>query len=330
MNHDSFRIALSSHGELRERLTYSETFLKNVQLKTQDVLQSDWNHVAVFAAGSLGRLETGRSSDLDVFFLAKGKNSNAQPNGRYQFSRLEEIQLFAKLIDVNAQLNLPSFSGDGRYLKVHELDRIISSTGDANDDSENLFTTRMLLLLESKSVWNDQLRHEAVTRVLAYYFKDGKGKRDFRPLFLLNDILRYWRTLCLNYERDRVISTKWWKTNLNLKFSRKLTVFSTVLLILTKATKTQQDFEEAADKVPLERLAMALDVLGDQHLLPKFQQFLDDYESFLAAKSFAELDTPGASAKQDFRDKADRFGLFLTDLVLSPKIDDGLRRYLLV
>lgn len=325
-----FMAQLRGHEALASRLAYSKEFLDKVRLTTNDVLKHEWSDVAIFAAGSLGRFETGRSSDLDVFMLARrrGESSVNTP----PITHLDEIRLFAMLIDINRQLNLPEFSGDGRYLKVHALDRIISSTGDAHDDSENLFTTRLLLLLESKALWNEELRQEAVREVLGNYFKDGKGKRDFRPLFLLNDILRYWRTLCLNYERDRVRSPKWWKTNLNLKFSRKLTVFSSVLLILTKAAQTQEDFETVADMVPLERLALALDTLGSDEYEERFREFLDDYESFLAAKSFAELEAPQPEQdkKDEFRMKADRFGAFIYDVVMNPKIDSYLRRFVLI
>lgn len=328
MNEGAFTRALKTHPELSDRFDYSSKFLSKAQTATAALLNTEWPNVAIFAAGSLGRLETGRSSDLDVFFLAKPADTpldEARP-----ISRLQEISLFAKLIEINAKLDLPKFSGDGRYLKVHDLRRVISSTGDAHDDSENLFTTRLLLLLESKPLWNADLRREAILNVLQYYFKDGKGKKDFRPLFLLNDVLRYWRTLCLNYERDRVISPKWWKTNLNLKFSRKLTVFSTVLIILTKAAVDEESFIAMAEKVPLERLAIALDTLDDPSLLPKFLVFLNDYESFLAAKSFAELDQPNEERKKEFRKKADDFGEFLNTLLMNDRIDATLRRYVLV
>lgn len=328
MQEGIFTEALKDHQKLTDRFNYSKNFLIKAKSATADLLGEEWPNVAIFAAGSLGRLETGRSSDLDVFFLAKPTNS--QSDALRPVSRLEEISLFAKLIEINTQLALPKFSGDGRYLKVHDLNRVISSTGDAHDDSENLFTTRLLLLLESKSLWNDELRKEAISRVLAYYFKDGKGKKDFRPLFFLNDVLRYWRTLCLNYERDRVTSSKWWKTNLNLKFSRKLTVFSTVLIILTKAAVDETSFIAMTDKVPLERLAYALDTLGDHSLLEKFVVFLNDYESFLAAKSHDELQQPTEQSKQEFRSKAENFGEFLNSVLMNEKIDSTLRRYVLV
>lgn len=325
---NEFTKQLRDHHALSDRLNHSKQFLARIQETAATELQGQWNHVAVFAAGSLGRFEAGRQSDLDIFVLAKNQESNNKKTSA--ITHLDEIKLFAKLIDINSKLGLPEFSGDGRYLKAHSLERIISSTGDAHDDIENLFTTRMLLLLESQAIWNQELRHQAIKEVLSYYFKDGKGKLDFRPLFLLNDVLRYWRTLCLNYERDRVKSEKWWKTNLNLKFSRKLTIFSTILLILTEEARSIDDFIRISELVPLERLALALDKLADTTLNPKFGKFLDDYESFLAAKSFNEVLSQTSQQKSDFKQKADAFGNLIYEAIMSEKIDSRLRRFALI
>ena len=82
--------------------------------------------------------------------------------------------------------------------------------------------------------------------------------------------------------------------------------------------------------VPLERLALAFDTLGDDSLQSRFAEFLDDYESFLAAKSFAELNEPNPDTKEEFRTKADRFGGLLYDAVMNEKIDPYLRRFVLI
>lgn len=325
---NSFSKELQEHGPLSERFAHSKSFLEEIKKTALEDLGIEWNDVAIFAAGSLGRFEAGRQSDLDVFVLAKHRGSiNSNPN---PISHLDEIRLFSKLIGINSKLKLPEFSGDGRYLKAHSVERVISSTGDANDDIENLFTTRMLLLLESQAIWNDKLRGEAIKSVLENYFKDGKGKNNFQPLFLLNDILRYWRTLCLNYERDRVTSKKWWKTNLNLKFSRKLTIFSTVLLIVTEEAQTIEDFIRIADLVPLQRLALAFDKLSDDSLLERFIKFLNDYESFLAAKSFNEVLSQTEDKRIEFKSKADSFGMLIYDAFMSPNIAPRFRRFAII
>ncbi len=143
--------------------------------------------------------------------------------------------MLATAIDINRELKYESFSNDGEYLKIHSLDYMLETLGAPQDDSENLFTTRMLLLLESRCVFNEPVYDNAISTILDHYFRDNRGKASFRPLFVLNDILRYWRTLCLNYELTRDDPDKpWRKKNINLKFSRMLTIFGTVLPLIAK------------------------------------------------------------------------------------------------
>lgn len=318
---------LANHENIQNRIQNSKDFLSEVREAFGNLPGGKRAEVCVFAAGSLGRFETGRISDLDVFMLSD--RNGKQPDER-SLSKLEEIELFADLIRLNENLQLPPFSGDGRFLKVHELDDLIKATGDSRDDSENLFTARLLLLLESQALSNEPLYEQALQRVLENYFRDGKGRRDFQPLFLLNDILRYWRTLCLNYERDRSLAKPWWKKNLNLKFPRKLTVFSTVLPILSKQVKSAADFSDLAKKVPLERLAYALDEINDHSLEQQFARAISDYESFLAAKSYAELETKNTDKLDEFRMKADNFGNFIYQALHSEKLDRELIKYIAI
>ena len=79
---------------------------------------------------------------------------------------------------------------------------------------------------------------------MKFYFADFERNRDtFRPTFLLNDILRFWRTLTLNYEHKRAEKRRaaergeaedGWEVksatkNLKLGFSRLNTCFSLVV-----------------------------------------------------------------------------------------------------
>jgi len=321
-----FSDILANQHQIQNRIRYSKDFLAKTRKQFASLPGGRNADVCVFAAGSLGRFETGRISDLDLFILADGKNS---PSGK-KLSKLQEIELFADLIKLNEQLKLPPFSGDGRYLKVHELEDLINATGDSRDDSENLFTTRLLLLLESQALSNDALYDKALNEVLDNYFRDGKGRKDFQPLFLLNDILRYWRTLCLNYERDRGLAKPWWKRNLNLKFSRKLTVFSTALAIISRRVTTTAEFIAIAKMVPLERLSVALDAIDDQSLVSQYAKILDDYESFLAAKSYADLEDKDEEILNGFKEKAERFGNFMYSALHSNKLDPALVKYLAI
>ena len=322
-----FSEILIKHEPLQNRIRHSREFLADVRGALSKLKSGVSYDVCIFVAGSLGRLEAGRKSDLDVFLLSHRENRSV---GERSLSRLEEIEIFSDLIKLNEKLMLPEFSGDGRFLKVHEVDDLIRATGDSMDDSENLFTTRLLLLLESKALSNDILYGTALERVLENYFRDGKGRRDFQPLFLLNDILRYWRTLCLNYERDRTHQKPWWKKNLNLKFSRKLTVFSTVLAIVAKHVTSTEQFKTFSNMVPLERLATTLDRMSDDTLLGGFAALLDDYEQFLASKSFAELETKDPGKIDALRTRAEVFGDFFLAALDSASIEKRLARYVVI
>lgn len=323
-----FQSALEQHTPLQERFSHSKEFLQDVRKELGCLTAGQAEALAIFAGGSLGRYETGRKSDIDLFLIAQ---SPVGTDNQKRLSHLDEITYLADLIQLNEKLELPKLSGDGRYLQIHQVDQLIRLTGSPRDDSENLFTTRILLLLESQWVSNQTLYNDSLTRVCEHYFRDQVGKNDFQPLFLLNDLLRYWRTVCLNYEQDRNDQRKpWWKKNLNLKFSRKLTVFSTVLALVTGKIVTVAQLRELCDRVPLERLAFALDTIKDESLLPGFQTFLPHYESFLAAKSHAELEQKRAEVIQDLRDKAQQFSRFLHTAFHSEKLDPAIVQYVLI
>jgi hypothetical protein len=323
----TFSEILTSHTRLQDRASHSRDLIGRVRTELSAISSCCRPDLCIYAAGSLARLETGRISDLDLFFIADRLDRKKEKS----ISHLDEIQAFSDLIRLNEKLQLQPFSGDGEYLKIHELDDVIAGTGSSKDDSENLFTTRLLLLLESQWLTGETVYKTAISKVLEMYFRDGRGRRDFRPLFLLNDVLRYWRTLCLNYERDRGQPGKpWWKRNLNLKFPRKLTVYSMVLLIVTTRMSSVPDFTALSEKTPLERLAHALDLMGDENLLTDFTRVLDDYEDFLAAKSHSEFEGDRSPPIDEFNAKAQRFDRFLHRAVASDKLDQNLVRYIVI
>lgn len=323
-----FRKALAQHVDLSKRMAYSKGQLEKVRTAMAAQTICSRPELCIYVAGSLGRLEVGQVSDLDVFFIADKPDKQSDQRS---LTRLEEIQALSEVIQVNSELTLPPFSGDGEYFKIHEVSHLLTRTGTATDDSENLFTTRLLLLLESKCLSNDRLYAEATQKVFEMYVRDGTGRTEYRPLFLLNDILRYWRTVCLNYERTRHDPSKpWWKKNLNLKFSRKLTVFSTVLAMLVEQVDTIEKFLPVTERTPMERLASSLDALGDESLLLNFMQFMANYEEFLAAKSHQELEQVRPDAASRFRETAEQFDAFLHSVFSSKKLDQNLVRYLMI
>jgi hypothetical protein len=111
-------------------------------------------------------------------------------------------------------------------------DHLVERIGLDADDNKNL-TRRMLLLLESVAVTGEAAYGGCRDRVLQGYLDDSV--KDYRPpLFFLNDLIRYWRTICVDFvgkEREGA-GQKWALRNLKLGTSRKLLFAGGLLPIL--------------------------------------------------------------------------------------------------
>lgn len=189
----------------------------------------------------------------------------------------------------------------------------------------------MLLLLESNFLCNERSYHLHKKRILKLYFRDA-SQEGFRPIFLLNDILRYWRTVCLNYEQARSIPGKSWKKrNFNLKFSRLLSVFGTVLPLMLIKDVTADNIERLSSIRPVDRLAYGLDLLqGADELLPRFQDFLDNYEYFLSVKESMDFDNVPSTVRDDLKVRANSVAEFINDALNHDSVPKEFRRYLII
>lgn len=334
----SFAEVLKANSDLSQRKTESEKRLREIaDCFSEDSFLKDKN-LTVFVAGSMGRFDSGKSSDLDLFVISTADRENTtRASATSGLSRLDEYTLFSVLIAKNNKLGYPEFSNDGRYLNVYHLDDLKSKTGSPSDDSENLFTTRMLLLLESRPVFNELLYDESVRSIAEHYCRDQAAHDSFKPLFVLNDLLRYWRTLCLNYEEIRHDpKRKWRKRNVNLKFSRMLTVFATVLYLITTRNISQTQLYELRKLTPLERLATGLDNLRlnveDYDKVSKeFDDFLESYSGFLKLKEDEKIkDTLEVDTKAELDRRAERFSQFLYEVLMHANVSADYRKYLVI
>ena len=190
----------------------------------------DFEDLTIIGAGSYARQEASEYSDLDVFFLC------AKDRAKLGTPRTDELRLFGKVIDIVEDMGFPQFSNDCQYLVVMHTGDMSSHMGSSSDDHYNFFTTRMLLLLESTCIYGDETYKSIVNSVVDSYFRDAKDHSEtFQPIFLLNDICRFWKTLLLNYENDRDCEkdtdqekTKQKVKNFKLKFSRMTTCFASM------------------------------------------------------------------------------------------------------
>jgi hypothetical protein len=148
-------------------------------------------------------------------------------------------------------------------------------------------------LLEA-SVYKD-----AISKVIAAYFRDyDDHPTHFVPGFLVNDILRLWRTFSVNYEaRTQLARTdderaKRKVKNYKLAHSRMLTCYSALLFLLATfradETVSRDHIITMVGKTPTARLEWLLkqDFLRQAH--EGIQQLLLKYNTFLETTSISE------------------------------------------
>lgn len=248
----------------------------------------------VYITGSFARGEASSHSDLDLFIVSQGTRKDPG------LSRLNEILVKADLIDSTQELGFPEFSGDGQYLGHHTDTELINSLGQPEDDVNNTFTARLLLLLESKPLVGEIAYSKITSDVVASYWRDYEDhKNDFMPAFLGNDILRMWRTFCVNYEAFTQSAPPEKKAkrklkNYKLKHSRLLTCYSALLYLLAVFSKdktvTPTDAVSMISLTPTQRLEWLLSQpqLGEAH--QAISDLIGKYEAFLENTNASESD----------------------------------------
>ena len=235
---------------------YSKLRLQEISNRVKDIPQLKDNFLCIYTTGSYGRHEASENSDLDLFFLDSNENKVT--------SNIDKTLINAEVIKICRAMGLPEFSKDGGYLTIHNIHEIKNELGSPNDDYYNYFTARMLLLLESKPIYNEKLHLSCLKQIIKPYYVDFHDhSQSFKPIFLTNDIIRFWKTLCLNYEhrrrrksaKDEEDKNVTHSKNIKLQFSRKLTCFSFILqLASSKGTIDENDILDIALQTPLERI----------------------------------------------------------------------------
>jgi predicted nucleotidyltransferase len=264
----------------RRRLTEERVTLLRDELAKEAAPEIVGAAACVYATGSVGRGEMSARSDLDIFIVRD--KSVALP-----LTNLDEIRLKARLIEVSRRLGFPDFSEDGEYVKSYDVKKdLIEKLGSREDDYTNVLTARLLLLLESRPILGEPIYNRAIDELVGRYWRDfPQNAGNFLPVFLINDILRFWKTMCLNYE-ERTSEARTGKRrllNYKLKYSRLLTCYSAVIYLTAEARMHQSVTPEAARAMvastPIARLEhVATSVPEAQECVGKI---LANYSGFL-------------------------------------------------
>lgn len=181
--------------------------------------------------GSLARGEWTSGSDLDWTYLIDGGAKSAH------------LQITQDIQRVFEEKDLAEPGPTGTFGNMAFSHDIVHQIGGQNDTNKNT-TQRILLLLESTPIGERREAYDRVIRaVIDRYLEEDthlltRDLKNYRvPRFLLNVIVRFWRTMAVDFaskQRDRA-GKGWGLRNAKLRMSRKL-IFASGLLICFSAS----------------------------------------------------------------------------------------------
>ena len=249
--------------------------------------------------GSLARQEWTSGSDVDWTMLIDGQaDVQHGSTAREIKGRLQELEYRGQ------SLKAPGAEGIfGSVAFSHEIVHHIGGQADTNRNT----TQRVLMLLEA-TVLRDAEDEQGgpferiLRQILNRYLKSDSNfhsqtdQNSRIPRFLLNDIVRYWRTMCVDfaYKDWEQAGKKWAIRNIKLRTSRKLLFVAGLFTVFScfRNNTLRRDSEGCEDytlclqshllnfvrSTPLNIVAWTLKKIDLQEL---GVQFLDHYEQFL-------------------------------------------------
>jgi hypothetical protein len=209
---------------------------------------------SIVLMGSWGRAEVTSGSDDDFMVLVYGEEPPEE-----EAPEKERSEVKPSIGEVSAVLDNPPGS-QGIFAAPVYSENVVQNIGLDDDDNRNL-SRRMLFLLESTAVSGDDVYRSVRGEVLDRYLDDSV--KPYRPpRFLLNDVVRYWRTICVDFAgKEREGPEKWGLRNAKLRTSRKI-LFAGGLIPVLECFRFDREpmrefVEGQLDLPPTDRIAQA-------------------------------------------------------------------------
>lgn len=240
----------------------------------------------IVAFGSIARDEMAPGSDFDWLVVAH----------RYSENPEDFVQVKKAAIEARKEISAEKEGPSGIFGTLVGATGLVNSIG--LDVDTNLSHTRRILMLEESVSLLKYDEHRALRQAItARYLHDQATHDAGVPRFLLNDVIRYWRTVAVDYQAKRweeVEGEKWGLRLLKLRSTRKLTFAGTVVSLLLPALQGRRpDPDGLTDQwemPPLARLAQLHDVVGPQGqgYLREILQLADQFAGWLQRDDFRQ------------------------------------------
>lgn len=291
------------YSSLLSNWKFSNEVLTGTRQKLKGKLSANVECIAL--AGSLGRLEGCSSSDADYIMIV----TEAQDKSVGQDKKV--------LHDVLSSLSVSPPNKSGVFSSPRAPSELIESVGNAEEESDVL-GKRMLLLLESRPIFGDVKFLELIRRIFDRYTSEVNHDSSKDHAFLLNDLIRYFRYICVNYQSSFWRENeKWPLRNIKLRHSRIL-MYTGLLFLIGEASKYDDAKKvgvvwDNLGLTPLERIAWVYHQNGDRNffriagLYNVFVSRLNDVEIRNALSAFDYEDRYNVPVFAELKANSDAF-----------------------
>ena len=172
----------------------------------------------VLTCGSYARREACSSSDIDFFVITQ-----QPPPAAGTHFEADNFPWFEKIKTALNQIVPVEPAEGGAFSNIESSSGMLQNIGGEHDNNAKM-TRRMLFLLEGEWLVNPNGLRGIRRNILERYIRPGISDHQL-ALFLLNDVIRYYRTIAVDYEfktGEGPTPKPWGIRNIKLVFSRKL------------------------------------------------------------------------------------------------------------
>ncbi|EAA4271012.1 hypothetical protein EW563_14920 [Salmonella enterica subsp. enterica serovar Typhimurium] len=270
---------LEKYNSIKECINYSNDKISVIK---QDITRlftdvSDEFEFTIITTGSFGRREASDESDLDLFIFC-----STQAAKEFIESKGHDLsELINKHVSKDSG-STGTFGSDA----IEIFENVLKNIGGTQDKNESL-TRRMLLLLEGYPLYGEAVFEKYRNTLIDKYIDSTSEGSNRIDKFLLNDIIRYYRTITTDFQyKVEEDGKSWGLRNIKLRFSRKLLYFAGILTVAEVISdklhsERTKSISEHFNKPALERIFEITKEKSSPQCLELLHEIFSKYEIFL-------------------------------------------------
>ena len=311
------QLTLSDYPALFQAWNHSRSRLQHLR----DLLSNGMPEeiLCVGVAGSLARMEATRASDCDLMVILQPE---VDPRSQAAQSAFQQVW---RTLDGH---DFGQPESDGIYSVPVSLSGLLDpeTIGHVAEDPVH-FGCRITFLLELQPVYGEARFRQTTAAILDRYAHQYLELDESKQwTYLLNDLVRYFKSLCQTYLFAELPEDRRWRLrNLKARHSRVL-MYAGLLFLLGESSRLTSEkrswLTQRMTWTPLERLAACYEIYGDDQI-SVIAESLDRFVDVMSQPGFREglaatEEQPGTlrrEANPDFQRLKQNGDQFLAELV---------------